>query len=289
MEALATFWQMIVGVFESFRITDLIDILIIAYLIYKVIQIVKETQSAQLVKGILLLVIVAFISTILNLKTVNLILTNIFSWGLLAIIVLFQPELRKILERVGRASVSQKINIFSTTTEEEKIAKKWSRTIQRVAVACERLSHTKTGALIVFERKTRLGEEIETGVELNADVSEELLGNIFFKNSPLHDGAMILRDARILAAGCFLPKPQKEELIARDLGSRHRAAIGMSENSDALVLVVSEETGSISIAENGRLIRRLNRTDIVDYLSERLIPKIPEESHRKKFWRKREG
>ncbi len=288
MDALITFGQMILGVFQSFRLSDLIDILIIAFLVYKVIQMVKETQSAQLIKGILLLVVVAILSTILNLRTLNLILSNIFSWGLLAIIVMFQPELRKMLERVGRTRVSKKFNLFSTTTEEEQLAKNWNRTIQRVATACESLSRTKTGALLVFERQARLGEQIDTGVELNADVSEELLGNIFFKNSPLHDGAVILRDARILAAGCFLPKPQKEERIARNLGSRHRAAIGMSENSDALVLVVSEETGCISIAENGRLTRRLNRTALVEYLTEGLIPKQPAETQKKKFRRKKE-
>lgn len=287
MDLLKTFWQTTVGVFQSFQFSDLIDILIIAFLVYKLIQMVKETRSAQLVKGILLLVLAAFLSTILNLRTLNLILSNIFTWGLLAVIVLFQPEFRKMLERVGRAKVSKNFSLFSVSDEEDELAKRWSAAIQKIASSCEALARTKTGALLVFERQTRLGDQIETGVELNADVSEELLGNIFFKNSPLHDGAMILRDARILAAGCFLPKPQKEERISRSLGSRHRAAIGMSENSDAIVLVVSEETGCISIAENGRLIRRLNKTSLIEYLTEGIIPKKAEEARKKKFRRKK--
>ncbi len=271
MDALANFWQMFIGVFASFRLADLLDILIIAYLIYKIIQIARETQAAQLLKGILFLLIAAFLASLLKLKTLNLILSNIFFWGPLAIIVLFQPELRRILERVGRARMSRSLHFFSTTTEEELLQQKWERVIHKIANACENLSRTKTGALMVFERQTRLGEVIETGVELNADVSEELIGNLFFKNSPLHDGAVIIRDAKILCAACFLPKPSKEETIARELGSRHRAAIGMSENSDALVLVVSEETGKISIAQAGHLTRDLTRTSLISYLKDGLI------------------
>ena len=196
--------------------------------------------------------------------------------------VLFQPELRRALERVGRTKVSGRrlSNLFSGKSEEEQNIRRWEKAINTIASAAESLSKTKTGALIVFERQSKLGEQIATGVEINADISEELIGNIFFKNSPLHDGAMIIRDARILAASCFLPKPEKEELIARELGSRHRAAIGMSENSDAVILVVSEETGAISVAENGEIIRHLTKEQLVDYLTSRIIPEQPVE-HKK--------
>lgn len=285
MDFINTAWQMISGVIMSFRFTDFIDICIVAYLFYKCIQLVQETQAAQLVKGILLLLLAALAASVLHLKTLSLLLNNIFSWGLLAVIVLFQPELRRMLERVGRTKVRGKFNFFTTTTEQELLNKRWDRCIHIIANACESLSRTKTGALIVFERDTRLGEQIDTGVIIHADVSEELIGNLFFKNSPLHDGAVIIRDGSILAASCFLPKPRKEEFIARELGSRHRAAIGMSENSDALVLIVSEETGSISVAADGNLKRDLTKTALITYLKDGIIPKTAEEKKKKKHWR----
>lgn len=282
MDKFVSFWNMLLGVILSFRITDLIDILIISYIVYKMIQIVRETQAAHLIKGLLFLFAFALIAKILNLKTVGSITSNVFFWGPLAGIVLFQPELRRILERVGRTKMGTRFKyllINNIDENEEKI----ERAIYKVANACEDLSRTKTGALIVFERKTKLGDVIETGVNLNADISEELIGNLFFKNSPLHDGAVIVRDGKIIAASCFLPKPSKEEYISRSLGSRHRAAIGMSENSDALVLVVSEETGSISIANEGKLKRHLNRTGMISYLQDGLIPKHPNESSKSIF------
>ena len=274
--------EVIVGVIASFRINDLLDILLVAFLVYKGIQLVKETRAAQLLKGILLLCVALVVSSILDLKTINILLNNIFNFGLVAIVVLFQPELRRALERVGRTKVSGRrlSNLFSGKSEEEQNIRRWEKAINTIASAAESLSKTKTGALIVFERQIKLGEQIATGVEINADISEELIGNIFFKNSPLHDGAMIIRDARILAASCFLPKPEKEELIARELGSRHRAAIGMSENSDAVILVVSEETGAISIAENGEIIRHLTKEQLINYLKSRIIPEQPVE-HKK--------
>ena len=148
--------------------------------------------------------------------------------------------------------------------------------IEAVCTACEQLSQTATGALIVFERETRLGEQVDTGTILNATPSPELFGNIFFPNTPLHDGAVIIRDSKVYAAGCFLPKPQKEELISKALGSRHRAAIGMSEVSDAVIVIVSEETGTISVAENGSLTRFYNKDTLRKLLTSKLIPEKPE-------------
>lgn len=286
MNYLSVFWQMFIGVFSSFGISDLIDIAVITFLIYEIIKIARETQAVQLIKGIIFLLFAAFLSNILDLKTLNMILNNVSFWGPLAIIVLFQPELRRILEHVGRANISKKVRIFSAPSD-KLLNIKWDRAIHKIANACETLSKNRTGALIVFENQTKLGEIIETGIELNADVSEELICNIFFKNSPLHDGAVIVRNAEILAASCFLPKPAKEENIPTKLGTRHRAAIGMSENSDAVVLVVSEETGAITIAKFGKLTKRLSRTELISYLKDEIIPPNPENDNKKTlFWRK---
>lgn len=286
MDYINSFWQLFIGVFASFRIADLIDILIIAYLIYKIIQISRESQAAQLIKGILLLFILTFLANLLNLKTITMVLNNVFFWGPLALIVLFQPELRRIVEHVGRTNLNKKVRLFSNN-QQQTLNYMWEKAIHKIANACESLSKSKTGALIVFERQSKLGDILETGVEINADISEELIGNIFFKNSPLHDGAVIVRDAKIVAASCFLPKPVKEQNISNRIGSRHRAAIGMSENSDAVVLVVSEETGNISIAEAGKLTKRLNRTEVITRLKEDiLLPKPLLVDKKLLFWRK---
>lgn len=294
MQVIADLWEKIVvacsttltSIIRTFGWNDLLDIVIVSYLIYKLIQIVRETRAAQLVKGIILLLVAAVLAEWLGLKTIQLLLSNIFQWGILALIVIFQPELRRVLEKAGQTKVAS-FNVFSSQQEDEDLRTKWIHTIDMIGTAAEDLSRTKTGALIVFERKTRLGEQISTGVVVNADVSPELIGNLFFHNSPLHDGAVIIRDARILAASCFLPKPIKEELIARELGARHRAAIGMSENSDALILVVSEETGAISIAENGVLTRNYTKDSLCRYLRRSLISETPEEGkdRKSKFWK----
>lgn len=286
MDQIDALWQIFIGVFASFKITDLIDILLISFLIYKLIGIASETRAAQLLKGIAVLLIMALVSSVLSLKTVNLILSNIWIWGPLAIIVLFQPEIRRVLERVGRAKV-KRFKFFSSTSSEDKIREKWDKAIHLIASSCESLSRTKTGALMVFERQTKLGDVIETGVQLNADVSKELIGNLFFKNSPLHDGAVILRDAKILSAACYLPRPSKETSISTELGTRHRAAIGMSEISDAIILIVSEETGNISIAEGGRLTRGLTKSSIITYLKDSLVPDI-DENKKTLFGRKKQ-
>ena len=200
------------------------------------------------------------------------ILKNVFSAGLIALVVLFQPELRRSLEKMGHTKVS-KLSVFSSLTadSDDVLAAKWSTAIEAICDACEDLSATTTGALIVIEQDSKLGEQIDTGTVLNAAPSKELFGNIFYPKTPLHDGAVIMRDGIILAAACFLPKPQKEETINKALGSRHRAAIGMSENSDALIIVVSEETGTISVAENGDLKRGYTRDSLKKLLRTKLL------------------
>ena len=270
MEQVFNFFHMLWGIILSFRINDLIDIILISFIIYKTVLIVRETRATQLFKGLIILLIIAFLAKVLNLKTLAFIISKVFLWGPLFIVVLFQSEFRRILERAGRVKMRGRISKF-LFNDKDKDKLEIENIIYKISKACEEMSQKKTGALIIFERKTKLGDIIATGVVLNADVSEELVENLFFKNSPLHDGAIIIRDSKIIAASCFLPKPSKEEYISRLLGSRHRAAIGISEISDALVVVVSEENGFISIAENGKIKRHLNRTELVSILQDGLI------------------
>ena len=242
------------------KITDIIDILIIAYSTYKLYELMKETRAEQLVKGIFIIFIALRISEILNLRTFHWILSNTMTVGLMAIIVVFQPELRRILEQLGRTNIMSRVNSIS----------KESDTINEVVQASLSLSRQKIGALIVFERKTGINEIIQTGTDLNADVSRELLINIFIPNTPLHDGAVVIRRNYIKAAACFLPLTENKNLN-KDLGTRHRAALGITEKSDCLSLVVSEETGSISIAINSKLYRDLNEERLRNMLTQNLI------------------
>ena len=258
------------SVFMSISLPDIIDMAILSYLIYHGIRLVRETRATQLIKGIVIICVAYVISSLLDLKVITFLLKNVFQWGIIAIIILFQPELRRILDKMGRTKVADFTAIFNGNDGNEG-EKGWNRAVDIIVDAAGELSSTATGALIVCERQTRLGEQIDTGTILNCTPSVEVFGNIFFPNTPLHDGAVILRDGRILAAGCFLPKPQKEELINKQLGSRHRAAIGMSENSDAIVVVVSEETGTISVAEDGELTRGFNKDSLRRLLKQRLV------------------
>lgn len=252
---------------------DVIDIAVLTVLIYKGFTLVKETRAGGLIRGIILIFIAYVIMGAVEMNAMAYILRNVFSAGLLALVVLFQPELRRSLEKMGHTKVS-KLSVFSSLTadSDDVLAAKWSAAIEAICDACEDLSATTTGALIVIEQDSKLGEQIDTGTVLNASPSKELFGNIFYPKTPLHDGAVIMRDGMILAAACFLPKPQKEETINKALGSRHRAAIGMSENSDALIIVVSEETGTISVAENGDLKRGYTRDSLKKLLRTKLLP-----------------
>jgi len=252
---------------------DLIDIAVLTVLIYKGFTLVKETRAGGLIRGIILIFVAYMVMGTVGMNAMAYILRNVFSAGLLALVVLFQPELRRSLEKMGHTKVS-KLSVFSSLTadSDDVLAAKWSAAIEAICDACEDLSATTTGALIVIEQDSKLGEQIDTGTVLNAAPSKELFGNIFYPKTPLHDGAVIMRDGIILAAACFLPKPQKEETINKALGSRHRAAIGMSENSDALIIVVSEETGTISVAENGDLKRGYTRDSLKKLLRTKLLP-----------------
>ena len=260
--------QLAIGDFNIFR--DTIDIALIAYIIYKGIQIIRETRASQLVKGILLLAGLYIVVYAAQLRTTLWLLNKVIEMGILIIFIVFQPELRSILERAGRTNLS--VFPFSHSENSLRQATIWGEPIDVVCEAAQRLSITATGALIVIKREVKLGDQIRTGVVVDAVPSVELIGNIFFKNSPLHDGAMIMRDGKVYAAGCFLPKPKQEQDIDKSLGSRHRAAIGISEVSDSLTIVVSEETGGISLAVNGRLIRNLSVEKLHQTLDYYLLP-----------------
>ncbi len=281
MENIRTFFHSLYSVISTFKFNDFIDIVISSFIIYKIIQTAKEMRAGTLFKGLILLIACYFASILLRLRTLAFAMEKLFEIGLLALIVVFQPELRRMLEKVGRARVSEIPMFYADSPERKTIV--WEKAIDDICSAVADLSATKTGALIVIECKTRLGEQIDTGVPIHALTSKELFGNIFIPNTPLHDGAVIIRDGIILAAACFLPKPQNEKLIENTLGSRHRAAIGVSEISDAIVIIVSEETGIISIARDGALVRGYNKETLHHYLSDKLIPSKDSEATPKKL------
>lgn len=273
MHNIREFFDSISSVLKTVGIADIVDILIVAYLIYKAVQIIKETRAAQLLKGIGLILGAYVLADILQLKTLNFLLQNLLQIGLFAILVVFQPELRRILEQIGNSQVLKKFQFFKETEDIKKV-KQVRNNIVTVANAVQELSEDKTGALIVIEKQTKLGEIANTGVLMRAKISKELICNIFFHNSPLHDGAMIIRDHQIYAAGCFLPL-SANFTISKDLGTRHRAALGVSENSDCVVIVVSEETGNISFTKKGVLQQDLHKDDLVNILFEELVPRNP--------------
>ncbi len=251
---------------QIIRINDLIDIVVVSLLIYYLINLIRETRAMQLFKGLLFIVAVFLISSILKLTALNYILASTIQIGLFALVVIFQPELRNMLERLGRFNVLS--NIISSS-DDEKI-KQTETAINAVASAAGNMSRTKTGALMVLERETKLGEYLSTGTLLNADISDRLLINIFVHNTPLHDGAVIIRGDKIITAACVLPLSANTN-ISPDLGTRHRAALGLSETTDSVVVVVSEETGKISIAMNGTLTRNLTQEGLVRVLSRVMI------------------
>lgn len=262
-----TFITRLIGTLKTFTFKDFIDVVIIALILFYLLRLFRNSRAGQLVKGFLILLVVYGVSYLLQLTMLTYILNSIFTYWAIIFIVVFQPELRLGLERLGRSN--RRLRSFMSSTvqnPEDKIYK----AISDVADTCAVFSKSKTGALIVFERDTLLGDIANTGTILNSDVSPALLGNIFFNKAPLHDGASIIRDGKLLSAGCILPLTDNLN-ISQDLGTRHRAAIGMSEESDAVVVVVSEETGNISIALNGMLTRDYSRDALYNRLVELII------------------
>ncbi|MGO5094456.1 diadenylate cyclase CdaA [Agathobaculum sp. LCP25S3_E8] len=248
---------------------DVVDILIVAYIIYRMMKLLKDTSAARLAKGILVLALVMLLASWFGLTSISYILRTAVYYAPFVLVIIFQPELRRLLEQLGKGNLSRLLVPANDPDEIE-------AAINATVSACADMSKTKTGVLIVFERKERLGEIAATGTLLDADPSPELLKNIFFKNSPLHDGALIMRAGKIYAAGCVLPLSGSQTL-SRDLGTRHRAAVGMSESSDSVLVVVSEETGAISVAIGGMLKRHLSPEVLKKVLeSELLEPEKPD-------------
>ena len=261
------------NVFSSIGLVDILDILIMTYLIYEVILLARKTRAVQLLKGILVLLLCYFVAQQIGFKTVNFVLSNFLQFGIIAIIVVFQPELRRILEQVGRNTGI--ISMITGRKAGDDIQPKYADAINNICSSCEMMSKNKTGALIIVEQKTGLSEIVATGTVVDATLTSELIETIFYEGSPLHDGAVIVRDGRLYAAGCYLPLSANNE-IGRELGTRHRAGLGMSENSDAIVIIVSEETGIISVAQNGVLVRRLDKIALMRILKKELQP-VPKE------------
>lgn len=261
-------------VMKSSDIIDLLDIIIVAFIIYKLVQIVRQTRAKQIIYGVLIIVGAWAVSSWLDMIALHSMLNIVIGQGVIALAVIFQPEIRSALELVSRTNISllgKKAKSADFTAIES--------SIEAVSRACQSFQSTRTGAIIVFEHKTRLGDIIKTGTVIDADTTTELLGNVFYPKTPLHDGAAIIRDGRLYAAGCILPLTQNNNL-KKELGTRHRAAIGMSENSDAVVVVVSEETGIISVAMNGKLQRDFNVVTLRELLTRELLSDFADDDER---------
>ena len=252
------------GILMSIKTTDIIDIVVVAYLLYRLLGFIKETRAQQLFRGILLIVAFFLISEIFNLSLLNWLFTRLITVGLIAVVILFQPEIRRGLEQIGRRGVFSRQ--FSDLGKEEIYA-----TVHRIVDSVDDFSSTHTGALMAIERETMLNDIAETGVIIDAEISVRLLGNLFYEGSPLHDGAVIIRGDRVYAASCVLPLTERQN-IGKNLGTRHRAALGLSEVSDAFIIVVSEETGAISVAQNGEFRRFLDLKTLEKMLLDIYIP-----------------
>ncbi|MEE0869443.1 MAG: diadenylate cyclase CdaA [Ruminococcus sp.] len=261
----------IFSIFKTIQIRDIVDILAIAVLIFGLFKLIRETRAVQLLKGILLLLVLYFISSLCGLTMLSSLLQTFFEASVVIIVIIFQPELRKLLEQMGRNNTYKKyIKIFSKHRKSDEWKKAVKKSIVDAADTSLLFSRSRTGALLVFEREIMLSDIASTGTIIDAETSVALFGNIFFNKAPLHDGASIIRDGKLYAAGCILPLTDNKN-VDINLGTRHRAALGISEQSDAVVLVVSEETGVISLAVNGVLLRDFTRDSLIDKLEEFLL------------------
>ena len=275
MDGILYLLQQLKGMVTPFSVFDLIDILIMAFIIYKVIMFIRRTSTGAVAKGILVLLAAVLVTSALQLNMVNFLMGKIVEYGALALVILFQPEIRRFLEQVGRTNLGE---VFSHAEERNELDSAITQTVEAYAS----LSKSKTGALMVFERKNMLEDAIKTGTALDCTVNAELLKNIFWNKAPLHDGAVIVRGGRIVGAGCMLPMSGNVNL-SRELGMRHRAGIGASEHTDAVVAIVSEETGSISVAVGGMLKRHLAPETLERLLRNELLPEREDAEAAPKF------
>jgi diadenylate cyclase len=259
-----SFWQGFISLASNVNIPDIVDIAIVTYIFYKIYTFIKDTRAEQVLKGMLFLLVATKISEIFNLHTLYWMLENTLTVGLIAVLIIFQPELRSGLEYIGRTKFTF-LGKNNYTISEEQLKKD----IEEIVECLYSLSRQKIGALIIMERDTRIGEVINTGTIIDGEISRQLLINIFIPNTPLHDGAVVIRDGKVKAAACFLPLTESKDL-SKDLGTRHRAAIGVSEISDCLSLIVSEETGAVSIAKSGKLYRNMTKERLTNILRSNL-------------------
>lgn len=276
MEVITSVVQRLLEYARSIEIWDVVDILVIALLTYRLILLVQKTNSSRILKGVALVLVALWLSSG-RLRALNYLIGHIVDIGILALLILFQPEIRRVLESMGSSRFSF-LKLFARPQLDRQTLE---RAIEQTVSACGEMSKTRTGALIVFERDIQLDEHVRSGTTLDAEISSELIKNIFFVKAPMHDGAAIVRNGRLLGAGCMLPLSRNVNL-SRDLGMRHRAGIGMSENSDAVVVLVSEETGSISVAVGGMLKRHLMMETLEQLLCNELLPQEENEENKAK-------
>ena len=276
MTAIRTFFQEFWNSIPQIGVNDIIDILIVAFLFYTVMRLIRSTSAARVARSILLLLVVTGLTEIFKLYTLNWILSKILEIGVIALVIMFQPELRRMLERFGGRFFTNLISSGGAASPEQ-------QAIEATVAACEIMSKEKVGALLIFERSMPLDEYFKTGTIVDAKVSDQLLRNLFFKNSPLHDGAVIVRGSRVAAAGCVMPLTENTHLPS-DIGTRHRAGIGSSEVSDAVVVIVSEETGTISVAIGGMLKRHLAPKTLEKLLVSELISEPEQKNSTLKTW-----
>lgn len=282
---ISTVFSRIVSVFSTYNwLSDTLDILLLTLVFYYILKLIRDTRAITFAKGIVLFIIAYVIVLLLDMKSSIFIFRQIFNNILVILVVLFAPELRKLLERIGTNTSFWKFSsLFGKGASQKAIQynKDVSRMVNSVCKATEDMSDKKIGALIIFEREMPLGEIIDTGTVVDAAISSQVIGNIFYPKAPLHDGAAVVRNNRLYAAGCILPLTDRNKEVAKELGTRHRAAIGMSEQSDAYILVVSEETGAVSIAHEGLLSRDLSDGEVRETLLNALQIKIPTEEEKK--------
>ena len=262
--AASDFWANLLDVIKRISFFDVLDIIVVSVMLYFLFKFIRDRRAGKLAMGVIILLILRILSDLLNMYLLQFIMRGIFQVGLITLVILFQPELRSALEKVGATPLKGIRSIG-----DEKLSRNETVIREVVSAVCD-LSATKTGALIVFERETKLGDLILTGTVIDSNAVSPMIKNIFFNKAPMHDGALIIRDGRLHAAGCFLPLSDNHDII-KDLGTRHRAGIGMSENSDAVVVIVSEETGTISTAVEGKLIRGYRKETLESFLRSRII------------------
>ena len=262
-EILSDIWGVLQTLRQTISFWDIVDILIIAYLIYRILTLMRKTSASSVIKGIVFVLVIAWLSNFLKMKVITYLLNQILQMGILVLIVLFQPELRKLFEQVGNSKINMFFRRRFRLGENEAI-------LHSVVSAAKIMAKNSTGAIIVFEREVGLNDYAATGTRVDADISSELIQSIFYNNSPLHDGALLIRDGRVLAAACMLPLSNNINL-SRDLGMRHRAGVGISERSDAVAVIVSEQNGTVSVAADGMLKRNLTDDTFEKLLRNELI------------------